>query len=394
MLASFIGRLPVGMSMLMFILVVHTGTGSYAIAGLAAAANTGATAIFAPPLGRLSDRGHAAIILVVSGILQAASLVGLIIALRMHLDNGLIVGIGAISGIVNPPIAAVARTVLPRLAPDEETRTTAFALDALIYEMTFVIGPAFVGIVSALAGAYSVAYVAAAFNVIGAFWVAATKPVRHGYPEPEKRTDVSRLRRLIGPLTSRGLRTVLIVSILQAAAFGILEVAIPAYTNASGLPQAGGLLFAVWSCGSIVGGIWYGGQDFRAPMRRQYLILMLCNVVGFGSLLLAQGPYTLGILLFFAGLFIAPTNTVEGSLVTQLVPSTSTTEAFTWSGTAIYLGFALGSGGGALVLSSSLGSTSALTSASLLAVGLAALGSLLTIIERRSLQASDKVLAA
>jgi MFS family permease len=187
---------------------------------------------------------------------------------------------------------------------------------------------------------------------------------------------------------------VLLVSILQAAAFGVLEVAIPAYTNASGLPQAGGLLFAVWSCGSIVGGIWYGGQDLRTPMRRQYLILMLCNVVGFGSLLLAQGPYTLGILLFFAGLFIAPTNTVEGSLVTQLVPATSTTEAFTWSGTAIYLGFALGSGGGALALSSSLGSTSALTTASLLAVGLAGLGSLLTIVERRSLRASEKILAA
>ena len=123
----------------------------------------------------------------------------------------------------------------------------------------------------------------------------------------------------------------LLVSIMQAAAFGVLEVAIPAYTNASGMPQAGGLLFAVWSGGSIVGGLWYGGRDFTAPLGRQYAVLMGANVLGFASMLLAIGPYTLGICLFFAGLFIAPATTVEGALVLRLAPANATTEAFTWS---------------------------------------------------------------
>ena len=392
--ASFIGRLPVGMGMLLFVLVVHAGTGSYAVAGLAAAANAAATAFFAPPLGRLSDRGHAALILIVTGILQAGSLIGLIIALHAHLDDGLIIGIGAITGMVNPPIAAVTRTVLPRIAPDEETRKTAFAVDALLVELTFVIGPAVVGIVSAVWSGYTAAVLAAAFNIIGSFGLAAAKSVRHGYIQLAQRVAGSRLRKFIGPLASRGLRTVLVVSILQAAAFGVLEVAIPAYTNASGMPQAGGLLFAVWSCGSIVGGLWYGAQDFRASLGRQYALLMAFNVIGFGSMLLAGGPYTLGILLFFAGLFIAPTTTVEGALVTELVPADATTEAFTWSGTAIYLGFAVGSGIGALTLSSAPAGTSALTNAILIAVGLSGLGALLTVAERRSLRTAPTIAAA
>jgi MFS family permease len=389
--SSLIGRLPIGMGMLLFILVVHAGTGSYTVGGLAAAANSLATAFFSPPLGRLADRGHAALILVVTGILQAASLVGLVVALKLGSDDALIIGIGAVAGVVNPPIAAVTRTVLPRLAPDESTRHTAFALDALLVEMTYVLGPAFVGVVSAIWSGYAAALLAAAFNVIGSFGLAAAGPVRHGYPVTVPTRDGSRWRRLIGPLASRGLRTVLIVSIMQAAAFGVLEVAIPAYTNARGMPQAGGLLFAVWSCGSIVGGLWYGGQDFRAPLGRQYAVLMALNVVGFGSMLLAGGPYTLGICLFFAGLFIAPATTVEGSLVTQLSPPDATTEAFTWSGTAIYLGFALGSGIGAIALSSSLGSTSALTNATLIAVGLSAIGMLLTVAERRSLRVTPRL---
>ncbi|HEY1488275.1 MAG TPA: MFS transporter [Micromonosporaceae bacterium] len=387
LVSSLIGRLPIGMGMLLFILVVHAGTGSYTVGGLAAAANSLATAFFGPPLGRLADRGHAALILVVTGVLQAASLVGLVIALKLGSGDALIIAIGAITGIVNPPIAAVTRTVLPRLAPDEPSRMTAFALDATLIDMTYVIGPAIVGVVSAIWSGYAAALVAAAFSVIGALGVAAARSVRHGYPRATgPRRTGSRWRRLIGPLSSRGLRTVLIVSILQAAAFGVLEVAIPAYTNASGMPQAGGLLIAIWSCGSIVGGLWYGAQDFRASLGRQYAVLMTLNMIGFSSMLLAGGPYTLGIFLFFAGLFIAPATTVEGALVTRLAPADATTEAFTWSGTAIYLGFALGSGIGALALSSSLGSTSALTNATLIAVALSAVGTLLTVTERRSLR--------
>jgi MFS family permease len=389
LVTTLIGRLPVGMGMLLFILVVHAGTGSYSVGGLTAAANALATAFCGPPLGRLADRGHAALILVITGALQATFLVGLVVALKLDVGNAMIVGIGAIVGIVNPPIAAVTRTVLPRLAPDESTRHTAFALDALLIELTYVIGPAFVGIVSAIWSGYAATLLAAAFSLIGSFGMAAARSVRHGYPRPETVARIgSRWRRVVGPLASRGLRTILVVSIMQAAAFGVLEVAIPAYTNARGMPQAGGLLFAVWSGGSITGGLWYGGRDFRAPLGRQYGILMALNVLGFASILLAGGPYTLGICLFFAGLFIAPATTVEGSLVTRLAPVTATTEAFTWSETAIYLGFALGSGIGAIALSSSLGSTSALTNATLIAVGLSLFGAVLILAEHRSLRLS------
>jgi MFS family permease len=385
--SSLIGRLPVGMAMLLFVLVVHAGTGSYTIAGLAAAANAAATAFCGPPLGRLSDRGHASLILVLTGLAQGATLVGLVVALRMHVGGSVIIGIGAFAGIVNPPIAAVTRTVLPRLAPDAESRHTAFALDALLVETTFVIGPALVGIVSAIWDGYVATLLAAVLNVVGSFWLAAARSVRHGYPEVVAApVEVSRWRRLIGPLASGGLRLVLVVSVLEAAAFGVLEVAIPAYTNARGLPQAGGLLFAIWSGGSIVGGLWFGGQDFRASLGRQYAILMCLNVVGFGSVLLAGGPLTLGALLFFAGLFIAPTTAVEAALVTALAPPENTTEAFTWSGTAIYLGFALGSGLAAVALSGSLGSTSALTTATVLAVALSAAGTVLTLVGQRSLR--------
>src|SRR6185312_14052197 len=130
---------------------------------------------------------------------------------------------------------------------------------------------------------YTATLLAAVFNAVGAFGLASARPVRHGYPRPGPVPDDrrSRLHRMIGPLAGPGLRIVLVTSILQAAGFGVLEVAIPAYTTAQGQPQLGGLLFAVWSVGSIVGGLWYGGRDFRSPLGRQYLVLMGLNVAGF-----------------------------------------------------------------------------------------------------------------
>jgi hypothetical protein len=71
-----------------------------------------------------------------------------------------------------------------------------------------------------------------------------------------------------------------------------------------------------------------------------------------------------------------------------------TTEAFTWSGTAIYLGFALGSGTASVTLSGSLGTSSALSAASLLAVGLSFIGTLLVVAERRSLRVAAPVLVS
>jgi len=321
---------------------------------------------------------------------------------------------------VNPPIAAVTRTVLPRLAPDEQAVQTAFALDAILIEVTYLVGPALVGGVSALVDGYAATLLAAALNLIGAWWLATAPAVRHGYRvdhrlEPGglavppvgvavvpagKRGDgaiavaaaptISRWRRLVGPLVSPGLLVVLAVSVLYAAAFGVLEVAIPAYMNARGEAAVGGLLFSVWSAGSIVGGLWFGGRDIHTPLHRQYTILMVLNLVGFTGILFAGGPLggaplTLAPLLFLAGLFISPTTAVEAALVTELAPRSQTTEAFTWSGTAIYLGFAFGSGMASVVMSGSLGSGGALATAAAFAVGLCAIGTVFALTGRRAL---------
>ncbi|HEV7707666.1 MAG TPA: hypothetical protein VGP16_05685, partial [Asanoa sp.] len=173
---------------------------------------------------------------------------------------------------------------------------------------------------------------------------------------------------------------------LTSVAYGLMEVAIPAHAAFEGHGDQAGILIAVWSVGSITGGLWYASRSFRTPPWRQYGILMLGNVLGFGVILLQQNLWTLGVLLLFAGLFIAPTTTVEFTLVAQLSPDTTRTEAFTWANTAVYLGFAAGSALAGTALSPVLGKADGLTIAGACAVGVVALGALLAWTFRRALR--------
>ena len=385
-LPSIVGRLPIGMYTLLFVLVVAEGTGSYAAAGLATAANSAATAFVSPVLGRIADRGRADAVLAICGVGEASLLVAMVLALRADAPVWLVIVIAGLAGGLSPPIGAVTRVVLPRLAPDPASVQTAYALDAIAVELTYVAGPAVVGIITAIAGAYVATIVAAVITAVGTLALATAPAVRTTYRAvPRVSTDAAPRRR--SPLRTRGMVVVLAVAFVQAAAYGIMEVAIPAHAEHLGHASAAGILVALWSVGSIVGGLWYSGLTLRTPAYRQYGILMLLNVAGFASILLATGLVSLGALLLFAGLFIAPLTAVEFLLVTNLADDGTQTEAFTWANTAVYLGFAVGSALAGTALGAVLGTDGGLRVSGIVAVGLVALGAVLAIALRGRLRA-------
>ncbi|WP_203707147.1 MFS transporter [Asanoa iriomotensis] len=379
---SLVGRLPIGMLTLLFVLVVAAGTGSYGAAGLATAANSALTAFVGPVLGRLADRGRAVGVLVWCGLAQAGLLVGLVLALRGGGPAWLAILLAGLAGAVNPPIDPVTRAVLPRITRGPEQMRTAYALDAIAVDLTYVVGPAVVGLITAVADAYVATLVAAAVTVVGSIGLATAGPVRRGWPAPPPN------RRRVSPLRSAGMLVVLAVAGLASIAYGLLEVAIPAHAALEGHAHQAGLLIAVWSAGSIAGGLWYASRTFRTPPWRQYGILMLGNVAGFGVILLQQNLWSLALLLLFAGLFIAPTTTLEFTLVAQLVPDESRAEAFTWANTSVYLGFAAGSALAGTALAPVLGTPDGLTIAGACAVGAVALGALLAWSARGALRVS------
>jgi MFS family permease len=372
LLAGFAGRLPSAMVPLALLLMVQQQTGSYAVAGLAAAAYGLAMAAMAPVLGRLADRRTPRPVLLAQAAAYPVLLALLVLAVLGGAPVAVVLAASAAAGAGTPLVSGTVRALWSRVDPS--VRTTAFALDATGTELVFVAGPTLVATLTVLATPAWALGVAGTLAVTGALAIATSAAMRGWQPVPAaERTSA------FATVLTPGMPRVLVSGSALMLGFGALEVAIPAYADEAGSPGLSGLLLALWSLGSVAGGLWFGARVVSASLPRQYRWLLFGVTIGLAPLAAAQSPWVLGALLFLGGTAIAPTMTVQSSLVGALAPAHATTEAFTWLSTMATGASALGAAlGGALI-----DGPSGVTGSLLLAVGGAAAAVLVTLLPGR-----------
>jgi predicted MFS family arabinose efflux permease len=318
--------------------------GNFALAGLAAGIHFVAMAIAAPIQGRIIDRAGARVPLAVTGTVQPLALMGVLLAAHDHLPFAAIGACAAIAGAFASPITTLTRTIWRHRFESEEDRRTAFALDAVAIEINFTVGPAVIAAILAAFGAttafaFAIAVVILAVLVYIASGV--TRLLKH---------VAGAERHLLGPLTEWRLCLLFVATFGAAMAFGTLEVGYPAYGTHLAMPAIAGILLAVNSIGSAVGGALYGGMHFKAPIERQYGTILALMSVPFFLHLPLWPPFPFAVVAFFAGALIAPSITAQSVLVSRFAPAKYATEAFTWSSTFIVSGLGAGMAiGGALV---------------------------------------------
>jgi predicted MFS family arabinose efflux permease len=134
------------------------------------------------------------------------------------------------------------------------------------------------------------------------------------------------------------------------AGVGIIEVAVPALCQAAGKPSATGFILGLWGLGSLIGGVVAGRLAAAEDPGRRVIVLLAALAAGTAPLVLADGVLSLGVLIFVAGIAIAPALAAVHSLTGQLAAVGTTTEAYTWLGTGMGAGIAIGASlGGAVV---------------------------------------------
>ncbi|TFV53686.1 MFS transporter [Blastococcus sp. TF02A_35] len=340
LLAGFAGRLPSSMVPLALLLMVQQQTGSYAVAGLAAATLGVASAVMAPVLGRLADRRGPRRLLLTQAALYPLLLAALLVVVLGGAPDAAVIAASGMAGAATPLVSGTVRALWSRTDP--RVRGTAYALDATATELVFVVGPALVAALAVLAAPAWAVGVAGTLGAIGAFGVAGA--ARSWVPQ------VAPSAGLFSTVRSPGMPRVLVSGAALMLGFGALEVAIPAFADSAGRPGISGLLLAVWALGSVAGGLWFGARVLSASLPRQYRWLLFGVTIGLAPLAWISSPWALGVLLFLGGTAIAPTLTVQNSLVGSIAPVHATTEAFTWLSTITVGASAIGAAlGGALI---------------------------------------------
>ena len=345
LLAGFAGRLPSAMVPLALLLMVQQRTGSYAVAGLASATLGVAMAVMAPVLGRLADRRSPRVVLLVEAVAYPALLALLVAVVLSGASPVAVVAASAAAGAATPLVSGTVRALWARTDP--AVRPTAYALDATATEFVFVAGPTAVAAITVLGAPAIAIAVAGVLASAGALGLATCAAMRSWVPAPAAPTGA------FATVLAPGMPRVLVSGSALMLGFGALEVAVPAFADRAGSPGLSGILLAVWSLGSVAGGLWFGARVVSASLPRQYRWGLLGVTIGMVPLAAVSSPWVLGVLLFLGGTAIAPTLTVQSSLVGVIAPRHATTEAFTWLSTIAFGASAVGAAvGGALIESS------------------------------------------
>lgn len=342
---GLVARLPQGMSSLAILLLVRQRTASYAAAGIAVGAYALANAVCSPLQGRLVDRYGRRHVLAPSALLQAGWLTGLVLAALGGAGAASLVVLAALAGGFFPPIAPAVRALLPDILPDAELRESAYALESVIQELIWIAGPLVVAVVITMVSPAAAVLVSGAVCVAGTLLFVASPGARgaraRGRATP--RTPVlglPGLRALLGPVG------------LMGVSLGAVEVGLPALALHAGSRPSSGLLLALWSVGSLVGGLWHGSRGWRLTLHARYRALLLAGVACTAPLIVAATiPEGLACSLL-AGLTIAPVFACQYALVEQSVPAGVETEAFAWVAAALVSGVAAGEALAGILISS------------------------------------------
>lgn len=342
--SALVARMPMGMVPLALLLAVRDAGGSFAAAGLVSGGYLVSAGLGAPVAGRLVDRRGPGRILVTRAFVFPALLLG---AGGLALVEAPLLAIGvcaALSGALLPPVGASVRAIWPRLLEGPQLRATAYALEAALQEVFFVVGPLLVALLATLVAPAAALAVAALVGGVGTLLFAATAPVREWRPG----TELVQAGRF-GALASPGVRTIVVFSICCGIAFGGAEIGMPAFAEQRGSAALGGIPLALFAAGSLVGGLVVGARGNREPRSLLKLSSALL-AIGLAPLVLAPSLAALSVLAFVAGLPIAPAFASSYGLMDRVSRKGTEAEAFAWIGTAVSAGIALGAAlGGALV---------------------------------------------
>lgn len=342
--ASVIGRLPIGILGLAILLATQASSGSFGLAGAVAACYLGGLALMAPVLGRIIDRTGPARVLRTCAVVFPSTLVALVLGLRLEAPLWTAFAFAALAGASFPPITVSLRTFLRQRLLEEAQVATAYSLESVLIEIIFIIGPMLVALFVAYLSASAAVLFAAASGLAGTLLFLRSPVLTHW------RVETRKVSSLVGPLATRGFLPLLSVILAYSIAFGLLEIGVTAFAAESSMPALAGLILGLMSVGSAAGGLAYGSRSWRMQLPRQFALMLLLMGAGIAALSLIGNAFVFTLLGVAAGVVMAPALIIQSMLVARVAPAQFATEAFTWSTSCLLTGVGLGLGCGGLLL--------------------------------------------
>ncbi|MFZ1381570.1 MAG: MFS transporter [Scrofimicrobium sp.] len=343
-MTGVLARVPMAFIGISTILMVRFIYGSYTLAGLVSAANVIAYAICAPLLARLVDRFGQAQVMIPSILISSVAMVGMIISAMNQAPPPVLIAVSILNGATAGSIGAMVRARWANTVRDARQLQSAYAMEAAFDELVFVLGPVVATLLATTVHPTAGLWVALFFTVFGslAFLLQRkTQPPVNPPKKDQKRASVMKDPAMI---------VLALTYVGTGALFGANDLAVVASAEAVGLSSIAGAILGAMSFGSMLAALVYGSRVWGMPLWKLFLLGVGLLALGVSPFVLAPNLWVLAIMMFIAGIAIAPTMTNVNTIVQQIVPSARLTEGLTWMSTAMTFGTSLGSATGGPVI--------------------------------------------
>lgn len=284
-LISFFARLPVAMSQFGSVLLVAGTSGSIATAAVVGGTLSGGQVVFGPVLGRLADRRGQRPVVLTAAAVNAVATAALVAGALGGLSTVPLAAIGAVTGASAPLIGPLARTrsvaLAHRAKSDESVLGAVHSLEGTLDEVSFVLGPALVGLAAIVAHpAVALGGAAALVAVFGTAYAlhptaAVTAGARAG-GRAEDRTG-RRAGGRAGGKPARGRPPGVVYAVrgslaLQGAMFGACQAGIAALTIRLGVPEQAAVVYAAMGVVSAAVGLSLGALPAGIGLRLRWRV--------------------------------------------------------------------------------------------------------------------------
>jgi MFS family permease len=339
--AGAVGRMPMAMFSLGSLLLVAGLTGRYGLAGLVSAAGSVSYAACTPELARLADRYGQRAVLRPAAVVFTAATILFVTTTELRAPAWAVLATGALAGAAMPSLGSMVRARWSALLGTSPGLDTAYALESVVDELIFVVGPVVVTLLATEVQPAAGVITATVACVLGTLILASqvgTQPVPHPVPAaagPGPRRG--------GRLPSPALVTLVPTGIFLGAMFATIDLSTVAFAQQHGHKPLAGLILGTYALGSAIGGIWYGTRPWRAPLQRRFAVTLGLTVAGVATFWLMPGLAALDAVIFVAGLTISPTLIAAFSLVERQARAGRRTEGMAWLQSAFSVGLACGS---------------------------------------------------
>ncbi|MFF1453672.1 MFS transporter [Streptomyces sp. NPDC058274] len=319
---GFLARLPYATSALSTLILLQAATGSYAFAGLASAAQSIAIAVGGPLIGALTDRYDHRSVGVAAAIANFGSWAALLAA--SHGSREPMFAAAALVGLTQPQVGPLVRVHWSRLVQSRNEHhllSAALSYEASADELSFVAGPAFVGLLASLSPlAPAVATMALLAASTLPFALRYAHRTTHQQPSGQQNKP---------HLPRRPLAVMFLAMVAMGAIFGAVQTAVTVYADKIDTPGAAGLVYAEFGIGSALAGAACAWLPQRFSLLTRYVFFAATLFAGMLVLFIGAQVASVPVAVAVASFTVAPYMISLYALTERLAPAERAAVAMT-----------------------------------------------------------------